>query len=101
MIDIATSLSLDDNPNCADWFDLSHPGKVTLRTGKVEIGQGILTALVQIAADEMDIHPDRFEVLSGHTRLGPLEAQTASSLSLEVTGRAIRLAASALRHRLA
>ena len=101
MIDIASSPSLDDNPNCADWFDLSYEGKVTLRTAKVEIGQGILTALVQIAADEMDIHPDRFEVLSGHTRLGPLEAQTASSLSLEVTGRAIRLAASALRHLLA
>ncbi|MBT6274048.1 MAG: xanthine dehydrogenase family protein molybdopterin-binding subunit [Chromatiales bacterium] len=101
MIDLKPSESLEHNPNCSDWFDFSHTGKVLLRTGKVEIGQGILTALVQIAADELDIHPDRFEVLSGHTRLGPLEAQTASSLSLEVTGRAIRLAASATYHRLA
>ena len=68
-----------------------------LRTGKVEIGQGILTALVQIAADELDIDPARFDVLSGHTRLGPPEGQTSSSLSIEVTGRAIRLAASATR----
>ena len=97
MIDLTSSPSLDDNRNCADWFDLSEDGKVLLRTGKVEIGQGILTALVQIAADELDIDPARFEVLSGHTRLGPLEGQTSSSLSLEVTGRAIRLAASAVR----
>ena len=101
MIDIKASPSIDDNPNCADWLDLSQDGKVLLRTGKVEIGQGILTALVQIAADELDISPDRFEVLSGHTRLGPLEGQTSSSLSLEVAGRAIRLAASATRKRLA
>ena len=100
MIDLTSSPSLDDNPDCSDWLDLSTEGKVLLRTGKVEIGQGILTALVQIAADELDIDPGRFEVLSGHTRLGPLEGQTSSSLSLEVTGRAIRLAASAVRHRL-
>ena len=98
MIDVKASVSLDDNPHCDDWFDLTTPGKILLRTGKVEIGQGILTALVQIAADELDVAPERFEVLSGHTRLGPLEGQTSSSLSLEVTGRAIRLAASALRN---
>lgn len=100
MVDLSGSPSLEDNPNCSDWLDLSRDGKVLLRTGKVEIGQGILTALVQIAADELDIHPDRFEVLSGHTRLGPLEGQTSSSLSVEVTGRAVRLAASAIRQRL-
>ena len=98
MIDVKASVSIDDNPYCDDWFDLTTPGKILLRTGKVEIGQGILTALVQIAADELDVAPERFEVLSGHTRLGPLEGQTSSSLSLEVTGRAIRLAASALRN---
>jgi CO/xanthine dehydrogenase Mo-binding subunit len=100
MIEVAASPSLNDNPNCTDWLDLSQDGKVLLRTGKVEIGQGILTALVQITADELDIAPERFEVLSGHTRLGPTEAQTSSSLSIEVTGRAIRLAASAVRQRL-
>ncbi len=100
MIDITASPSLNDNPLCTDWLDLSQDGKVLLRTGKVEIGQGILTALVQIAADELDIAPERFEVLSGHTRLGPPEGQTSSSLSIEVTGRAVRLAASAVRQRL-
>lgn len=101
MTNATPSPSLLDNPNCADWLDFSRDGKVLLRTGKVEIGQGILTALVQIAADELDIDPERFEVLSGHTRLGPLEGQTSSSLSIEVTGRAVRQAASAVRHQLA
>lgn len=91
------SPSLKDNPLCSDWLAFEDNGRVTLKTAKVEIGQGILTALVQIAADELDIPPDRFDVLSGHTKLGPVEAGTSSSLSIEVTGRAIRHAASATR----
>ena len=59
MIDVKASASIDDNPHCDDWFDLTTPGKILLRTGKVEIGQGILTALVQIAADELDVAPER------------------------------------------
>ena len=94
------SPSLDANPLISDWLVFHADGRVTLKTGKVEIGQGVLTALVQIAADELDIPPDRFEVISGHTRQGPVEAATSSSLSMEVTGRAVRQAASAARHRL-
>ncbi|MGI9479864.1 MAG: molybdopterin cofactor-binding domain-containing protein [Hyphomicrobiaceae bacterium] len=91
------SPSLADNPLCSDWLTFEANGRVTLKTAKVEIGQGILTALVQIAADELDISPDRFDVISGHTKLGPVEAGTSSSLSTEVTGKAVRHAASATR----
>ena len=52
MSTIASSPSLTDNPRCCDWIDLSRPGTVVLKSGKVEIGQGITTALVQIAAVE-------------------------------------------------
>jgi nicotinate dehydrogenase subunit B len=93
-----TSPSLDANPLISDWFVFHDNGRVTLKTGKVEIGQGVLTALVQIAADELDLPPENFDVLSGHTRGGPVEGATSSSLSMEVTGRAVRLAASAARH---
>jgi nicotinate dehydrogenase subunit B len=92
-----TSPSLDDNPRCSDWIDLGREGRVTVKTGKVEIGQGIVTALAQIAADELDVEPERVAVLSGHTALGPLEAGTSSSLSMEQSGAAVRLAASATR----
>lgn len=93
----AISPSLKDNPLCSDWLEFKPDGRVTLKTGKVEIGQGILTALVQIAADELDLPPDRFDVLSGHTADGPVEAGTSSSLSIEVTGKAVRHAAAAAR----
>ena len=94
---LQSSPSLADNPNITDWLDLSRTGVVVLKSGKVEIGQGIITALVQIAADELDVASAKFEVISGHTALGPTEAGTSSSLSIEVGGRAVRLAASAAR----
>jgi CO/xanthine dehydrogenase Mo-binding subunit len=97
MTTLASSPSLTDNPRCCDWIDLSRAGTVILKSGKVEIGQGITTALVQIAADELDVAPESVELISGHTALGPLEAGTSSSLSIETGGRAVRLAASAVR----
>jgi CO/xanthine dehydrogenase Mo-binding subunit len=97
MSTIASSPSLNDNPRCSDWIDLSREGVVVLKSGKVEIGQGIATALVQIAADELDVAPKSVALIAGHTALGPLEAGTSSSLSIETGGRAVRLAASATR----
>lgn len=94
---LPTSPSITDNPRCSDWIDLSGADTVLLKSGKVEIGQGIATALIQIAADELDVAPARISLLSGHTALGPLEAGTSSSLSIETGGRAVRLAASAVR----
>jgi CO/xanthine dehydrogenase Mo-binding subunit len=97
MSTIASSPSLTQNPRCSDWIELSREGVVVLKSGKVEIGQGITTALVQIAADELDVAPAQVELVSGHTALGPVEAGTSSSLSIETGGRAVRLAASAVR----
>ena len=42
------------------------PGRVRVATGRVEIGQGVLTAMRQIAADELDVSPDR--ILLAHRR---------------------------------
>lgn len=98
MSQIQSSPSLADNPKITDWLDFSRAGVVVLKSGKVEIGQGIGTAFVQIAADELDVGPAQFELIAGHTARGPIEASTSSSLSIEVGGRAIRLAASAARH---
>jgi len=93
----ASSPSLTDNPRCSDWIAFSGDATLVLKSGKVEIGQGIATALVQIAADELDVDPACVELISGHTALGPIEAGTSSSLSIETGGRAVRLAASATR----
>ena len=59
---------LRDNPRLDRWVRFEAPGRVTVSTGRVEIGQGVLTAMRQIAAEELDISPDRNRS-SGHLRV--------------------------------
>lgn len=88
--------SLAANPRLDTWVRITPDGGVTIRTGKVEIGQGILTALVQIAADELDVAVERVTVLPADTT-GPDEGLTAGSLSVEQSGTALRLACAQVR----
>src|SRR5712672_170196 len=52
-------VSLAANPKLSSWLKFSSDGRVTVSPGKVEIGQGIVTALAQIAADELDVETGR------------------------------------------
>ncbi|HWP27703.1 MAG TPA: molybdopterin cofactor-binding domain-containing protein [Xanthobacteraceae bacterium] len=72
-------------------------GNATVFTGKVELGQGILTALAQIAAEELDLPLERVRMVSGDTGQTPNEGFTAGSLSVESGGDAIRRAAAEVR----
>ena len=65
-------------------------GRVQVRTGKVELGQGIRTALAQIAADALGIAPQRIDVLAADTMFGPDEGVTSGSLSVQDAGSALR-----------
>ena len=67
-------------------------GRVVAFTGKVEIGQGLLTALGAIVAEELDVHPDRVDVVSAHTGFTPNEGTTAGSMSIETSGANLRQA---------
>jgi CO/xanthine dehydrogenase Mo-binding subunit len=78
-------------------FDLSSHGTVVLKTGKVELGQGILLALRQIAAEELDLNVDAVVTVSGDTSTSPFEGATVGSLSVETSGRDVRDAAAALK----
>ncbi|MBK5960915.1 hypothetical protein CCR97_22305 [Rhodoplanes elegans] len=89
--------SLLDNPLLSDWVGFEAEGRVRVSTGKVEIGQGILTALVQIAAEELDVDPSRIRTVSGETSAGPNEGVTAGSTSVAMSGAAIRLACAEVR----
>ena len=80
---------LANNPRLDAWLRIDANGDATLFTGKVELGQGVLTALVQIAADELDLPIERFGVVSGDTRISPDEGPTAGSLSMPESGTAI------------
>ena len=68
-----------------------------IATGKVEIGQGILTALTQIAAEELDVAPERVRIVSGDTRVSPSEGFTSGSYSVAVGGASLRLACAEVR----
>ncbi len=72
-------------------------GSVQVRTGKVELGQGILTALAQIAADELGLAPGQVQMLAADTAFGPDEGVTSGSLSVQDAGAALRLACAEAR----
>jgi nicotinate dehydrogenase subunit B len=88
---------LADNPRLDQWVRFAAPGKVTVATGRVEIGQGVLTAMRQIAAEELDILPERILLYSGDTELTPNEGYTAGSQSIQYGGVALRLACAEVR----
>jgi nicotinate dehydrogenase subunit B len=89
--------SLANNRMLDAWLRIGADGKVTVFTGKVELGQGILTALEQIAADELDIAPARITLISGDTAQTPDEGFTSGSQSIEYGGTALRYACAEAR----
>lgn len=89
--------SLKSNPRLDRWIAFQADKTARVASGKVEIGQGIVTALRQIAAEELDLPLDRVVVASGDTAIGPDEMYTTSSLSVSVSGASIRLVAAEAR----
>jgi nicotinate dehydrogenase subunit B len=89
--------SLVENPRLDRWIKFLPDRTVRIATGKVEIGQGVVTALGQIAADELDMPLDRVAVLSGDTTNGPDEMYTTSSLSIMMSGSSVRLVCAEVR----
>ena len=85
------------DPQLHRWVLFSNEGKVVIATGKVEIGQGIKTAIAMIAAEELEVAIERIEVRTAHTALVPDESITAGSLSIEDSGSALRVASASAR----
>ena len=88
---------LSNNRMLDGWVRINNNNTVTVFTGKCEIGQGILTALAQIAADELDVAYERVEIISADTARTPNEGMTAGSLSVEGSGTALRFACAEAR----
>ena len=89
--------SLVDNPRLDRWIAFLPDRTVRIATGKVEMGQGVVTAIGQIAAEELDLPLEQVVVLSGNTTSGPDEQYTTSSLSIEVSGGSVRLVCAEVR----
>jgi CO/xanthine dehydrogenase Mo-binding subunit len=85
------------NPILSRWIRVRPDGRVDVRVGKVELGQGILTALAQLAADELDADLADVRMLGADTAAGPDEGLTAGSMSISTCGPALRAAAANVR----
>ena len=74
-------------------------GSVLIAVGKVELGQGISTALAQIAAEELAVDLSKIKILPASTAYSPDEGVTSGSLSIQDGGKALRAACAELRGR--
>ena len=83
--------SLADNPRLSHWLRFVRGGTVSITPGKVELGQGIVTALAQIAAEELDVAFERIRMVPAAAPASPNEGVTSGSLSIQDSGSALRL----------
>ncbi|MBB2931401.1 xanthine dehydrogenase family protein molybdopterin-binding subunit [Paraburkholderia silvatlantica] len=89
--------SLKTNPLLDAWIKITPAGKVTVFTGKVELGTGVRTALLQVAAEELDMAPSLIRFLTADTGASPDEGLTAGSHTMADSGSALLNAAAQVR----
>lgn len=89
--------SLDKAPYLDAWIGIGGDGAVTVFTGKAELGQGIKTALIQCAAEELDIDPKAITIVTADTERTANEGYTAGSHSMQDSGTAVLHAAAQVR----
>ena len=89
-------MSLDRHPLVSHWLGL-RDGRLVVRSGKVDIGQRISTALAEIAHEELTVPRDRIDIAPVRTGESPDEGMTSGSNSVQQSGNAVRLAAATLR----
>ncbi|MDB5905371.1 MAG: oxidoreductase [Betaproteobacteria bacterium] len=88
---------LDVNRRLDRWVRIGGDGTVMVYTGKVEIGQGIVSAMAQMAAEELDVSYSRIRMVALDTTMSPDEGATSGSRSVEEGGTALRYACAEVR----
>ena len=89
--------SLATNPVLGRWLDFGRHSEVTVRVGKVEYGQGIWTALAQVAAEELQVDLAQVRMAPVSTSTSPDEGVTSGSRSVQDSGSALRQACAQVR----
>jgi nicotinate dehydrogenase subunit B len=84
-------------PRIGDWFSVTTEGRLVVKTGRVELGQGNQTALLIMAADELGVPSEDLNIEMARTDRTVNEGYTAGSMSISEGGLALRYAASAMR----
>jgi CO/xanthine dehydrogenase Mo-binding subunit len=93
----ALPANLAANPLLNRWVSFDTDGVVSLRTGKVELGQGAVTAIAAIAAKELGVDLESVHMEPADTARSPDEGYTAGSFSIEHGGSAMRWACAMVR----
>lgn len=88
---------LSANPRLNRWVRFNDDRTATVFTGRVELGQGIITAMTQIAAEELDLSFEQVRIIDADTRLTPDEGHTSGSRSISEGGSAMRSACAEVR----
>lgn len=88
--------SLKTNPYLDAWIKIDADG-ITVCTGKVELGTGVRTAMLQIAAEQLSVRPELIILITADTSRTPDEGYTAGSHSIADGGTAIFNAAAQVR----
>ena len=94
---MAANPSISSNPDVDQWIEFTLDGRLTVHTGKVDIGQRVSTALAIIVAEELDINYDLIDVKRTETGVDPDEGFTSGSMSMQHSGSALRLASATAR----
>lgn len=89
--------SLKQTPLLDAWIHVAPDGRITVFTGKAELGQGLTTALIQIAAEQLDVPFTSIELVTADTGRTANEGFTAGSHSMQDSGTAIMHAAAQVR----
>ncbi len=76
---------------------IGEDGRVTCFTGKIEMGQGVVTSLAQMLAEELDVSLDTVDMVMGDTDLCPWDMGTFGSLTTRTFGPALRAAGAEAR----
>lgn len=79
------------------YLKIGENGRVTLYSGKIEMGQGVVTSLAQMAADELGVTLESIDMIMGDTDLCPYDQGTYGSMSTRFFGPALRNAAAEAR----
>lgn len=83
------------------WVGIEMDGTVVVRSGITDVGSGQISSLAQIVSEVLGVHMQMISVYNSDTSTTPLAGITASSRGLYMSGNAVRLAAEAVRDRLA
>src|SRR5210317_1885748 len=89
--------SSDDALNFNAYIRVKENGRINCYTGKIEMGQGIITSLAQVVADELGVAINMVDMVMGDTELCPYDAGTWGSLTTRFADPVLRAAAADAR----